>query len=97
MFQVLQRVQRQVQEVARPAGRVQYPEVRQPLQELAQLPGGSLPPIARRLRCLGLFRLVKQLFQFFLADLPLGQPRAHDHRIHDLHDLVAVGVVRAQL
>ena len=28
---------------------------------------------------------------------PLGEPRAVHHRLHDQHDLVAVGVVRTEL
>ena len=97
MLQILQRVQGEIEEVARPARRVEHRERPQPVEEGPQPPFRPLaPPGAGRGRLRGL-----RPFQVG-GDLPLrrfppGQPRADHDRLDEQQDLVAVGVMRAEL
>ena len=97
VLQVLERVQRQVQEVARAAGGVEHREGAKPGEEPAQPPLRFAPePRPRRLRP----RRPRPLHARRdprLHRLPFGEQGAHHHRLDEPHDLVPVGVVRAEL
>ncbi len=97
MFDVLERHERELEEVARPAGWIEHPEPRQPLEEGQEdrprlgfgVGGGGLGLYltgARERRLNPRLRLG-----------PFSQKRPDDHRLDDLHDRVAIGVLDAKL
>ena len=97
VLDVLERVQRQMEKIARTAGGVEHREPPQPFEKDAQktLRLRALPRLRRlRRRRPGLRQTVRDLR---LRRLPFGEPGADDHRLDDHHDLVAVGIVRAKL
>ena len=105
MLDVLQRLQRDIQKIARSAGGIEHAEIRQPLDE-ARMNRRRRIDRARRLALLGRGQqpLGGPLRRAFhpRGDLrqrlgPFGLQRFDDHRPHDHHDLVAVGIMRAQL
>ena len=97
MLQVLERVQRQIKEVAGAAGRVEHREAPQTFEEGAQQPLRLGKPARPRRFRLGRARAVETGGNLGLRSLPFREPGADDHRLDDAHDLVAVGVVRAEL
>ena len=106
VFYVLEFQKRDVEEVARPKGRVQHSERLEPvqkrlLQRLGLLSSARVMAVfCDVLRSLSLVRLggiFDQVFDLGFHLSPFVQERFHNHRIDDLHDLVAVGVMRAQM
>ena len=95
VFQVLQRLQRQIEKIARPTGRVQHAEPPQPFQEPViqrlrrRLSAARPPPAARRRR--------QRRLDLRLRLRPFRLQRPADHRIDQHLDLRPVGVMRAQL
>ena len=90
-------MQRQVEKVARTAGRVEHGEPAQPFEEGAQrsLCIRALPRL-RRWRP-GRLRPLQRNCDPRLRRLPFGKPGAEDNRFDDPHDLVAISVMRAEL
>ena len=97
MLQVLERMQRKIEEVARSARRIQHGEVPQPFQESPQRPIHQPPLTRSRPRRPRRDRAFETGGDLGACPLPLGEPRTDDHRLDDAHDLVPVGVVRAEL
>ena len=86
-----------------PQAGIEHGEGAQPLQEILQQPFGAIAPprlLASRLggaALPGRLRVVELGADQVLGRLPFGLPGTADNRLDDEHDLVAVGVVRAQL
>ena len=103
VLQVLEQSQRHVQEVARPARRVQHSHRPQPLEERAPLRlGVPLPrrePLAAAAieRERGRLLPARQLLDARLHRRELAAQRVYHHRLDDHQDLLVVRVVRAQL
>ena len=60
-------------------------------------PLGRVQPFRADGGRLGGFPSVQGGGEIGLRHVPLGQPRADHHRLNEQHDLVAVGIVRAEL
>ncbi len=97
MLQVLERLQGEIEEVPRAAGRVEHRERAQPVEERTVSPFGRVQSFRADGGRLGGFHSVQGGGETGLRCIPLGQPRADHHRLDEQHDLVAVGVVRAEL
>ena len=97
MLQILQRQQRQIQEVARTAGGVQHPKTAQPFQKLVQQPLGLRLLPRSRPRGLGRSHSLQTAVDLPLRLAPFGQQGAAQDRLDDQHDLVPVRVVGAKL
>ena len=103
VLQVLERLEREVEEVARAAGGIEDGEGAQPLQEVMEQALGAVPAASLvgsrggSPTLPGGLRIVQLRADQVLGGLPFRQPGADDDRLDDEHDLVAVGVVRAQL
>lgn len=96
MLDVLQGAQREIEKVPGPAGRIQHPEPGEPLQEAVENPLRPVPRPRRR-SAPGRGGLVHQPGDLRPRRLPFRHQRPDDHRLDDHHDLVAVGVVGAEL
>ena len=97
MLEVLERLQREVEEIARAAGRVEHREPAQPVEKRPVPPLGFLSPLRARGWRLGSFRALELGGDLGLLDSPLGEQRSDHHRLDQQHDLVPVRVVRAEL
>ena len=97
MLQILERLQGEIEEVPRAAGRVEHREHAQPVEERPIPPLGRVQPFRAGGRRFGGFHSIQGAGDLGLRRVPLGQPRADHHRLNEQHDLVAVGVVRAEL
>ena len=97
MFQVLERQQRQIQEIAGPTGRIENPRLPQPFQKAVAQVLSRLARPGRGRRTFGGVSLGEVRGDFTLDALPLRAQGPDDHRFHQQPDFVAVGVMRAQL
>ena len=93
-LQVLERLQREVEEVARAAGRVEHAHGAQPLEE-------GVEDRERVLRCRRLCRdhlaRSQQGLDLRAGGLEVAPQRGQQHRLDEAHDRGPVGVVRAEL
>ena len=97
VLQVLERLQGEIEVVSGAARRIEHREPAQPVAERRVAPLRLLAPLGaggRRPGGLGAFHIGGDLR---LLGFPLGQQRADHDRLDQQHDLVAVGVVRAEL
>ena len=97
VLEVLERLQRQVQEVARAAGRVEHRESPQAVEECPVPPLGVVQPLRAGGARLGRFGALQLGRDGGLLGIPLGEQRPDHHRVDEQHDLVPVGVVRPEL
>ena len=97
MLEVLERLQRQVEEVPRAAGRIKYREPAQPGQERPVPTLGGVAPLHPRGARPGGFRAFQLGCDCGLLPSPLGEQRPDHHRHDELQDLLAVRVVRSEL
>ena len=95
-FEVLDRLQRQVEEVPRAAGWIEYRELAQPGQERPVPTLGVVAPFHPRGARPGGFRAFQLGCDRRLLPLPLGEQRPDHDRLDELQDLLAVRVVRPE-
>src|SRR6266852_4655139 len=110
MLNVLDGLERQIEEVAGTACGIEDAEGAQPVTEGAIQDSSLIAEFGRR-ACLGgagatsrvlrflfdLRRLAQLILDLDIRKLPFGEERTHDHRLDNQHDLVAIGIVRAEL
>ena len=105
MFDVLERAQRDIKEIARATGRIEDAKGGEPFDE-GIVDRGGFGEDFRALGALGgteqFFggargRAGNQGFDLRVRRRPFGQQRIDDHRLDDHHDLGAIGIMRAQL
>ncbi|OIQ78226.1 hypothetical protein GALL_400680 [mine drainage metagenome] len=105
VFDVFEFEKRDIQEVPRSAGRVQHAEGAQAFEKalvqrlgLVQRTGAGGKVFAhQQLFFGGAWGVFDKVGYLCFDRFPLGQKRLHNHRPDDLHNLVAVGVMRAKL
>ena len=85
LFEVEQRAQRDIQEVAAAASRVQHAHARQPLPECVKRGAGFVHLAA-----------VNEIANLLLRFLPLAAQRLHHHRLNHQQNVIRTRVVRSQ-